>query len=400
MPLQIAVSATGAVATATGSSSPWVDEVADGRVGAPNGVGPAPELTLVIPTFNEVSNVPILVERLRAVLTGIDWEVIFVDDNSPDGTADAIRRIGRSDRRVRCIRRIGRRGLAGACIEGMLASQAPYIAVMDSDLQHDETTLVGMLDKIKAEKLDLVVASRYMEGHTANGFGRLRSKLSAWATGLATRLLGNTLSDPMSGFFVIRRPVFETLAPRLSSQGFKILLDIVSSARGRLRVGEKPYVFRARLHGESKLDAQVALTYVTLLLAKITNDLISVRFLTFCLVGFSGLAVHMATLSAGLWAAGLSFNAAQTVATLVAITSNYVLNNAITYRDQRLRGWRFVFGWVMFAAICSVGALSNIGIADWIYAQNGEWTLAGLAGAAIGVFWNFMVSAIFVWRVR
>jgi dolichol-phosphate mannosyltransferase len=374
--------------------------VPSGAPTAPNAAGPAPELTVVVPAFNEVSNVPILVERLRTVLAGIDWEVIFVDDNSPDGTADEVRRIGRSDRRVRCIRRIGRRGLAGACIEGMLASQAAYVAVMDSDLQHDEATLVGMLAKIKSEKLDLVVASRYMDGHASDGFGRLRARLSAWATGLATRLLGNTLSDPMSGFFIIRRPVFEALAPKLSTQGFKILLDIVSTARGRLSVGERPYVFRERLHGESKLDAQVALTYVTLLLAKATNDLISVRFLTFCVIGASGLLVHMATLSAGLWAAGLTFNAAQIAATLVAISSNYVLNNAITYRDQRLRGWRFMVGWVEFAAICSVGALSNVGIADWVYAQQGGWTLAGLTGAAVGVFWNFMVSAIFVWRVR
>jgi dolichol-phosphate mannosyltransferase len=301
---------------------------------------------------------------------------------------------------VRCIRRLQRRGLAGACIEGMLASQANYVAVMDSDLQHDESALVAMLNKIKAENLDLVVASRYIDGHAAEGFGRSRAKVSAWATALTSNLLGQPLSDPMSGFFMIRRPVFERLAPRLSSQGFKILLDLVSTAQGQLRMAELPYVFRERLHGESKFDSQVAFDYLTLLMAKVTNDLVSVRFLTFCMIGASGIVVHMLALMAGLEAFGLSFAVAQTAATLLAITSNYVLNNAITYCDLRLRGMRFLSGWLKFTLVCSLGALSNVGIASWIFAHNAEWHIAGLTGAVVGVFWNFMVSAIFVWRVR
>jgi dolichol-phosphate mannosyltransferase len=385
------------------ASLPWLGEIADGRVGAltvPNEAGPAPELSVIVPTFNEVANVPILVDRLRVVLSGLEWEVIFVDDDSPDGTADEVGRIACSDRRIRCIRRIGRRGLAGACIEGMLASQAAYIAVMDSDLQHDETALVAMVEKIKAENLDLVIASRYMAGHSAQGFGRSRAQVSAWGTRLVTMLLGKTLTDPMSGFFVIRRPLFETLAPRLSSQGFKILLDIVTTADGRLRMAELPYVFRARLHGKSKFDSQVAFAYLLLLLAKTTNDVISTRFLTYCLIGATGIGVHMLALFAGLSAAGLSFHAAQVTATSLAITSNYVLNNAITYSDLRLRGLPFLLGWGKFALICAVGAFSNVGIANWIFEQNGAWQAAGLAGAVVGVFWNFIVSAILVWRVR
>ena len=217
-------------------------------------VFPAPQLTVIVPTFNEVANIAILVERLREVLSDLDWEVIFVDDDSPDGTADEVRRIGEADLRIRCIRRIGRRGLAGACIEGVLASQATYIAIMDSDLQHDETALVTMLEMIKREGLDLVVASRYLAGPAAQGFTSARAQFSTWATKLATSLVGVRLTDPMSGFFVIRRAAFEALAPRLSSQGFKILLDIVTTSHGRLRTRETPYVFRERLHGESKFD--------------------------------------------------------------------------------------------------------------------------------------------------
>ena len=267
----------------------------------------------------------ILVERLREALSGLDWEVIFVDDNSPDGTATEIRRIGEVDRRIRCIRRIGRRGLAGACTEGVLASQATYVAIMDSDLQHDETVLVTMLDMIKAEGLDLVVASRYMSGLAPRGFDGSRARISASATKLTTFLVGNKLSDPMSGFFIIRRIVFEALAPRLSSQGFKILLDIVTTAHDRLRTGETPYHFRERLHGVSKFDNHVMVAYGALLLAKITNDFISVRFLSFCLIGLSGVGVHMLALIIGLPIVGLSFNASQIVATILAMTSNYLL---------------------------------------------------------------------------
>jgi dolichol-phosphate mannosyltransferase len=361
----------------------------------------APELTIVIPTFKEITNVPILVGRLRAGLSGVEWEAIFVDDDSPDGTAAEVRRIGMSDARVRCIRRIRRRGLAGACIEGMLASQAPYIAVMDADLQHDEKMLAAMLEKIRSEELDLVVGSRYLGGHVDEGFGRFRSQMSARATGIASKLLGIRLSDPMSGFFMIRREVFEALAPKLSSQGFKILLDIVATAGGELRTAEVPYVFRNRLHGESKLDTQVALDYLALLLAKATDDVVSIRFLSFCLIGISGLGVHMMALLAAQSVLGMDFTAAQISATILAITSNYILNNFITYSDLRLRGWHFVLGWIKFMVICGFGAISNIGVAYWIYSNsNGEWTIAALAGAAISVFWNFMVSAIFVWRLR
>ncbi len=363
-------------------------------------IRPVPELTVVVPTFREVANIPLLVDRLREALAGIEWEVIFVDDDSPDGTAAAVRSIGATDARVRGIRRIRRRGLAGACIEGILASQAPFVAVMDADLQHDEKALADMLAKLRQGDLDLVIASRYLDGHADDGFGQVRARISSKATSLATKLLRIPLSDPMSGFFMIRRDVFETLAPKLSSQGFKILLDIVATAAGRLRTAEIPYVFRNRLHGESKLDTQVALDYVALLLAKATNDFISIRFLTFCLIGASGVGIHMLSLLAARTLLHMDFTAAQISATALAITSNYILNNSITYSDLRLRGWQFILGWIKFSVICGFGAISNIGVAHWIYTADGGWPAAGLAGAVVSVFWNFMVSAIFVWRLR
>jgi len=363
------------------------------------GLRPAPELSVVVPTFNERANIPILVEQLSRVLSGYDWEVVFVDDNSPDGSAAVARGIGETDNRVRCIRRIGRRGLAGACLEGMLASQARYVAVIDADLQHDETLLVAMLGHLRAGDADVVVASRYLDGGSAAGLSPARSRISRWSNALTRLVLGIELSDPMSGYFMVRRDAFEAFAPTISSQGFKILLDLLATARGRLRTLELPSTFRERRHGQSKLDSKVALDFAALLAAKLTNDVISPRFVLFCLVGLTGLGAHLSILAAVL-AAGRPFGTAQTLATIAAITWNFVFNNLFTYRDQRLVGWRFVIGLIRFQLICAVGAISNVGIATWIYDYDSAWWIAGLGGALIGTVWNFVVSAALVWRQR
>jgi dolichol-phosphate mannosyltransferase len=361
---------------------------------------PAPELAVIVPTFKERDNVPLLFERLKRALAGVEWEVVFVDDNSPDGTADVARKIGEIDRRVRCIRRIGRRGLAGACLEGMLASQTPHVAVMDADLQHDETLLIAMLRSLRANESDLVVASRYLDAGSAASLTGARAQVSRWSAVMARLFLRVDLSDPMSGFFMIRRAAFEQLASDLSSQGFKILLDIVITARGKLRIRELPLVFRERMHGESKLDARIGLDFVSLFVSKLSNDAVSFRFVLFCLVGLTGIFIHMAALQVAMASVALSFELAQTLATIVAITWNFVLNNVFTYRDQRLTGWSFLTGLVRFQLICAVGAVSNVGIAAWIYEHDRNWWIAGLGGALMGAVWNYVVSAAFVWRLR
>jgi dolichol-phosphate mannosyltransferase len=358
------------------------------------------QLSVVVPTFNERGNVATLVERLAAALVGISWEVIFVDDNSPDGTADAVRQLARSDARVRCIRRIGRRGLSGACIEGMLASSAPCAAVIDGDLQHDETQLAKMLGLIESGAAELVIGSRYIEGGSADSFDTQRLGASKFATSVAQRVLRVEIADPMSGFFMIRRDRFEQLAPQLSTQGFKILLDVVATARGDLRVVEVPYTFGSRLHGESKLDSMVALDFLGLVLAKLTNDVVSLRFLLFALVGSIGLFVHFAVLFVTLEGFDLPFPEAQGCAAFCAMTSNFLLNNFLTYRDQRLKGLGIVRGLAIFYLVCSVGLLANVGVAFSVYDQEPIWWLAGAAGALMGVVWNYAMSGLFVWRKR
>src|SRR5205814_8920262 len=291
---------------------------ADNPPQAQNQVQEGPELSVIVPTFNELDNVTVLYRRLEATLANVAWEVVFVDDNSPDGTWDVVRALAQQDSRVRCVRRIGRRGLSGACIEGILASSAPYVAVIDADLQHDETQLPKMLALLRGGEAELVIGSRYVEGGSADSFNRQRAGASALATEVAKRVLGVRVADPMSGFFMIRRDRFEQLAPQLSTQGFKILLDLIATARGNLRVKEIPYSFGSRLHGESKLDSMVALDFLGLVLAKLTRDVVSLRFLLFATVGSIGLLVHFAALYALLEALGLSFPQAQAYAALCA----------------------------------------------------------------------------------
>jgi dolichol-phosphate mannosyltransferase len=368
--------------------------------GTPPQAVATPELSVVVPTFNERDNVIALFRKLETALAGRAWEVIYVDDNSPDGTWDVVRTLAREDSRVRCIRRIGRRGLSGACIEGILASSAPCAAVIDADLQHDETQLPRMLALLQGGEADLVVGSRYIEGGSVDGFDKQRAGASMLATQVARRVLRVEIADPMSGFFMIRRDRFEQLAPQLSTQGFKILLDIVATARGSLRIKEIPYSFGSRLHGESKLDSMVALDFLGLVLAKLTGDVVSLRFLLFAMVGSLGLFVHLAALFVALEIFNAPFPEAQACGALLAMTSNFLLNNFLTYRDQRLKGFGILRGLLLFYLVCSVGLIANVGVAFSVYDQEPIWWLAGAAGALMGVVWNYAMSGLFVWRKR
>lgn len=359
------------------------------------------KLSVVVPTFCECENVPLLVGRLAAVLDpvlGADgWEVVFVDDDSGDGTAEVVHGLALKDRRVRGILRVGRRGLAGACVEGMLAASGDFVAVMDADLQHDEKILPQMLGILERHEADVVVGSRYVEGGSAESFEGLRGVVSRFSGWLARVLLRVEVRDPMSGFFMLRRSALLGVVRRLSSQGFKILLDILASGRGGLRVVEVPYVFGSRLHGESKLDSLVMMDFLGLLVAKLTYDVVPVRFLLFSMIGAFGVLVHLLALKVAL-TAGLMFALAQAAATVTAMTSNFWLNNRLTYRAQRLRGLGFVRGLLLAYAAWSFGAFANVGVAQWIYDHDSSWWLAGLAGALVGSVWNYVVAGVLIWR--
>ncbi len=359
----------------------------------------SPELSIVVPCFKERPNVRPMVERVTAALPGVDWELIFVDDNSPDGTADEARGIARANPRVRCIRRIGRRGLSSAVIEGALSSSADFVAVMDGDLQHDQTILPAMLDQLRAGAADIVIGSRHVLGGSADGLSSaMRHRISSAGIMLAQRFLPMRVTDPMSGFFMMPRARFEAIAPRLSAQGFKILLDLILSAPERLRLLEIPCQFHRREAGESKLDALVMLQFAALLLDKSLRGYVPMRFLAFALVGALGVVVNLAVLWVGL-RFGLSFVTAEVIATVLAMLFNFQLNNRLTYRTHRLRGPRLIRGLVLFMVVCGLGAIANVGIATALFSGAGDSTLAAAAiGAAVGVVWNYAVSSTLVWR--
>jgi dolichol-phosphate mannosyltransferase len=372
-------------------------QVADYQSGQVTALATA-ELSVIVPTFNERDNVEEVVSRLDRSLRGKAWEVIFVDDNSPDRTAAQIREIAQRDPRVRCIQRVGRRGLSSACVEGMLSSSAPYLAVMDGDCQHDEMLLPLMLDVLKSDEADLVVGSRYVNGGGIGGWDDSRARMSRFATSLSRVVIKRELSDPMSGFFALRREVLDVAVGKLSEVGFKILLDLVASSPSTVRVKEIPYEFRTRHAGESKLDSQAMWGYLMLLADKLLGGIVPVRFVAFALVGTIGVLVHFAVLSALFSWRSFPFTISQACAAVAAMVGNFTLNNALTFRDMRLRGWRWVKGLVSFALACSLGALANIGVASYLFKQHTLWGLSALAGIAVGAVWNYAMTATYTWK--
>jgi dolichol-phosphate mannosyltransferase len=356
------------------------------------------ELAVIIPTFNERDNVEAVVEALGRSLEGIAYEVIFVDDDSPDGTSTTARSIARTNPRVRVIQRIGRRGLSSASLEGMLSTSASYLAVMDADLQHDERMLPCMLARLKAENLDLVVATRNSEPGGMGELPKNRVQLSHFGRQLSRLVSKTDLSDPMSGFFLLDRRFLEEVAHSASGVGFKILVDLLSSAQRPVRFSEVPYTFRRRLHGTSKLDTVVSLEYLLLLLDKTVGDLIPPRFVIFSMVGGVGFLVFIGLLYVLFSIFNLKFVVAQAITTFAAMTANFFLNNSLTYRDRRLRGRQLAFGLLTFYAACLVGAVLNIRIAQFLKDANFPWYMAGVSGLAIGAVWNYGVTSIITWR--
>jgi dolichol-phosphate mannosyltransferase len=359
-----------------------------------------PTLSVVVPTYRESANVPVLFERVKAALEGVPWEMIVVDDDSPDGTAEIAFSLAAADSRMRCLRRVNRSGLAGAVVEGWMASSADLVAVIDGDLQHDETILPEMYRALAGGLGNLAIGTRAVD-ERRGGLSPGRQKLSDLGAWFFRRVTGTPVTDPMSGFFMIRREIVTGLAPRLSSDGFKILVDVLLSAGGDLKIVEIPYLFRERLRGQSKLTPLVGLDFLGLVAHHASGGILPIRFVLFALIGAIGLIVHVAALLAlRHWLGPADFNSAQLVATLVAMASNFILNNEITYRTYRYRGLNMIPGFAGFALGCSVGALANLDVASWLYTWNRTWWVAGLAGAILSVVWNYAVSTNLVWRPR
>jgi dolichol-phosphate mannosyltransferase len=354
------------------------------------------ELAVVIPTFNERENVPFVLEALERDLAGISWEVLFVDDDSADGTAAYLRERAQKDPAIRVLQRVGRAGLASACIEGMMATAAPFIAVMDADLQHDSRLLRPMVEALRRQPVDIVCGSRYMDGGSLGAWTGTRQRMSQLATWTCRKLLRVTLTDPMSGFFMLRREYLDRVVHNLSAQGFKILLDLVTATESQARVLELPFRFGIRQHGESKLDSLVIVEFGLMLIER-RMPLIPLRFLQFMGVGMIGVVIHLAVLGGILHFFDNHFLRAQAGATLVAMTVNFHFNNVFTYRRNKLAGARFFRGLMSFYLACAVGSVANLAVARELYSGGMPWWFAGLIGAVIGGVWNYAVSSTFTW---
>ena len=368
------------------------------RQAAPVAIAPL-ELAIVLPTLNEKANIAPMVARLEEALGPTGWEAVFVDDNSSDGTAEEARRIGQTDPRIRVIQRIGRRGLASAAIEGMCATAAPFVAVMDADHQHDPALLSDMLAAVKSGEADLAYASRFAVGGNADGLtSKGRERGSQIANALARKLTGTELSDAMSGYFLLRTEQVRKQAQDLSGIGFKIMLDILATARPQLSVKEFPLKFANRLSGESKLDHGVVLDFIGGLVERYFGRWVPTRFVLFGMVGGLGVLVHMAVLATIYLPGTVPFGWGQAIATMVAMTFNFWLNNLLTYRDKKLEGPDGLFwGWLKFCGACAVGAFANVAVATVLEDQGLVWWGAALIGVVIASVWNYALSSKFVW---
>lgn len=358
------------------------------------------DLSIIVPTYNERDNIGKLSSRIAKELPSVNWEIIFVDDNSPDGTSLIAQQLGRADPRVRCIRRVGRRGLASACIEGMLSSNAKFFIVMDADFQHDPSSLPGMYSLLLSDAADLVIASRYMPGGTVNDWDERRRTISRVATWLAQIICNRPVSDPMSGFFGLKRELVDACLMELSTIGFKILLDIIASSGPHIRIAEVPLQFSSRKSGQSKLNFNVMWEYILLILDKLCGKYVPVRFMAFAMVGVMGIMVHMVTLAIFFKGIGLEFAVSQAIATGVAIIFNYTLNNILTYAGHTLKGIRWIKGLFSFSLICGVGAVANVGVANYLFSSNFQWALAAVAGIVLSAVWNYAVTAQYTWSAR
>ncbi len=357
-----------------------------------------PDLAIVLPTLNESGNLAPLIDRIGAALQGIAWEAIVVDDDSADGTADEARLLARRDGRVRVIQRTGRRGLSSAAIEGMLATAAPHVAVMDADHQHDPSLLPAMLAAVRGGA-DVAVASRFAPGGSVADWAQpARTRLSTFANRAARRITGVELTDPMSGFFLLETELARKLAPRLSGIGFKILLDMLAASERTLEVQEVPLSFAPRRGGISKLDEGVAFDFIAGLYERSLGRFIPTRFAMFGTVGGIGVLVHLAVLALLLGGVTDRFPVAQASATLATMTFNFWLNNWLTYRDRRLTGaGPWLRGWAGFCLACSVGAFANVAAASLLEARGAPVLAAALIGILLGSVWNYALSSRFVW---
>ena len=365
------------------------------------------KLSVIIPTYNEVNNIEPIVKLLELSLKSINFEIIFVDDNSPDGTINEIKKLSEVNKKVRYILRFDKSGLSSAVTDGILNAESEICVVMDGDLQHDEKIIPMMFKKIVDGKLDLVVGSRFKRKNDSSSLNTKRFLFSKFGNMLSNSLLINKLTDPMSGFFMIRRNIFLSIIPRLSQIGFKILLDLIISSEKKLSFQEIEFKFRKRNSGDSKLNYLIFWDYFLMLIDKKFGKLVPVRFISYCLIGLIGVLIHIFSFLILFKVMQLNFFHSYLPAMLITMTSNFFINNALTFRHvQLLKPKDVIRGLFLYYIICSFGAFSNIMIATNIYNSSIfsnldlNWIVATFSGLLVSSVWNYLVSSRMSWRIK
>lgn len=361
-----------------------------------------PEISIVLPTYNESLNIAELLKRIDATLTGhAHFEVIVADDNSPDFTWKLAEELARTRPWLHVIRRLHDRGLSAAVIEGFGLSRGKFKIAMDADLQHDETALLPMLLKFR-EGAHIVVASRRAIGGGISNWSWARRKISSLATRIAQALLPLPSTDPMSGFFGVSQLIHEQLTPKINPRGFKILIEYLARA-GSFKVEEVGYTFQPRLHGESKLSPDVVLEYLEAIweLSRF-GSLLPWKFLNYALVGLIGLLINVVSLALFRSIFSLSDSNALWWAIECAILSNFTLNNSITFRKNRFRQTLpLIRGLATFHAVSWAGAYINHSLAISLHDLH-QWPLgiATSAGYLVSLIWNYSINVQICWKTR
>lgn len=352
-------------------------------------------VTVVLPTYNERQNIAAAIAAIASAFARHEWswEILVVDDDSPDRTWEVVERL--ADPRVRCYRRLDRKGLSSAIVDGLSLGRGERLVVADADLQHDLEKIPDLVDALVRHPL--AVGTRYAAGGGTSGWSRRRLTMSRMATIACQVVLGIRCSDPMSGFFAIRRETFQRLAPRLNPRGYKLLMELLYAARPA-SVGEVPYVFSPRRAGDSKLSSQVIWDFGLSLLELLSRRLVSARFVKYATVGLSGVAVQYGTFYL-LWRQLIVDESATAAAIATAACSNYLINNWWTFGDRRHHGGEMLRGLLLFILIAGAGALINQAVTWYLHDRHGfDLVFTMAVGIAVTTVWNYFLNLDLTWR--
>ena len=358
------------------------------------------QVSIILPTYNERESLPILIENIFHVLKVYQkkFEVIVVDDHSPDKTYVVAREIARKKSWVRVIRRIHDKGLSSAILAGFSASKGDYLIAMDSDMQHDVAILPQMIQAFE-EKFDIVIGSRKVNGGGIENWTFIRKTISWVASSMAKLILPFDVQDPMSGYFGFTRHIFEKLSSSINPKGFKLLLEFIAISNG-LRIKEIGYIFRDRQFGKSKLSTGIIINYLIALYELTIGKFISLQLLKYAFVGLFGVAVNQLGLWFGIEHLNLPHVYALMVGIEFSIFTNFIFNNYWTFKDKQLSGFsHLLVGLIKFNIICLTGFVLNYSVALFL---EGKFEVSiyygNLVGIMISTMWNYIVNVKLTWE--